>query len=116
MTNDTLFEARGLRKAIGHREILKGLDLDIGTGHVVGLLGKNGAGKSTLIDLMLGFALPTSGTSRLFGENSGKLSDEAKGRIGFVPQQDELMPLMTGAQHLALTASFHRHWDSTLIA
>lgn len=116
MTNDLVFEARDLRKTLAGRAILKGLDLAIAPGQVVGLLGKNGAGKSTLIDLMLGFALPTAGTSRLFGEDSALLSDDAKGRIGFVPQLDELMPLMTGAQHLALTASFHRHWDAALIA
>jgi len=116
MTNDVLFAARDLAKTVGRREILKRLTLDVATGQVVGLLGKNGAGKSTLIDLMLGFSLPTSGTCRLFGEDSGRLSDAAKGRVGFVPQLDELMPLMTGAQHLALTASFHRQWDAGMIS
>jgi ABC-2 type transport system ATP-binding protein len=116
MTNESMFQARGLRKTMGGRAILKGLELDIAPGQVVGLLGKNGAGKSTLIDLMLGFAVPTEGTSRLFGEESARLSDAVKGRIGFVAQLDELMPLMTGAQHLALTASFHRAWDAALIA
>ena len=78
--------------------------------------GKNGAGKSTLMDLVLGFAMPTEGTCRVFGEDSGRLSAASKARIGFVPQTDELMPLMTGAQHLALIASFHERWDRELIA
>jgi ABC-2 type transport system ATP-binding protein len=83
---------------------------------VVGLLGKNGAGKSTLMDVALGFALPTEGSCKVFGEESGRLSAAGKARIGFVAQTDELMTLMNGAQHLALTASFHEHWDSDLIA
>jgi ABC-2 type transport system ATP-binding protein len=51
----------------------------------------------------------------VFDERSAALSATSKARIGFVPQQDELMSLMTGAQHLALAASFHDHWDHVLI-
>ena len=43
------------------------------------------------------------------------MSAACKARVGFVPQQDELIPLMTGEQHLALTASFHKQWDRALI-
>ncbi len=114
--SEPILQARGLVKAIGGRQILKGLDFDLAAGQVVGLLGKNGAGKSTLMDLALGFALPTQGHCRVFGEDSARLSAASKARIGFVPQTDELMTLMTGAQHLALTASFHQHWDRELIA
>lgn len=114
--SEPILEARGLVKLIGGRAILKGLDFDLAPGQVVGLLGKNGAGKSTLMDLALGFALPTEGSCRVFGEDSGRLSAASKARIGFVPQTDELMTLMTGAQHLALTASFHERWDGDLIA
>jgi ABC-2 type transport system ATP-binding protein len=116
MTNEAVLEAHGLTKSIGGRAILKGLDFDVAPGQVVGLLGKNGAGKSTLIDTLLGFALPSGGSARVFGEESGRLSPAAKGRIGFVAQQDELITLMNGAQLLALTASFHARWDRDLIA
>jgi ABC-2 type transport system ATP-binding protein len=113
---EPILDARGLVKVIGGRTILKGLDFDLVPGQVVGLLGKNGAGKSTLMDVALGFALPTQGSCKVFGEDSGRLSAASKARIGFVPQSDELMTLMTGAQHLALTASFHEHWDGDLVA
>ena len=113
--SNTVLEVQGLVKTIGGREILKGLDFDLAPGVVVGLLGKNGAGKSTLIDTLLGFALPTNGTCRVFGEESGRLSAATKGRIGFVPQQDELITMMNGKQLLALTASFHLRWDRELI-
>lgn len=117
MTHDApVLEARGLTKAMGGRTLLEDLDFTVGPGQVVGLLGKNGAGKSTLIDLLLGFALPTRGSARVFGEDSARLSAAAKARIGFVPQQDELPGLMNGEQLLALTASFHARWDRALVA
>jgi ABC-2 type transport system ATP-binding protein len=114
--SEPILQARALGKTIAGREILRGLDFELAPGQVVGLLGKNGAGKSTLIDTLLGFALPTTGSSRVFGEESGRMSAATKARIGFVPQQDELITMMTGTQLLALTASFHQHWDQALIA
>jgi ABC-2 type transport system ATP-binding protein len=116
MTSETVLQTRDLTKVLGGRRILNGVSLQVQPGVVVGLLGKNGAGKSTLLDILLGFALPTSGESLVFDERSANLSAASKARIGFVPQQDELMSLMTGAQHLALAASFHDHWDHALIA
>jgi ABC-2 type transport system ATP-binding protein len=116
MTSEAVLETRDLVKELGGRQILKKVSLAARRGEVVGLLGKNGAGKSTLLDVLLGFALPTAGESLVFGERSASLSAASKARIGFVAQQDELMPLMTGAQHLALAASFHDHWDHALVA
>jgi ABC-2 type transport system ATP-binding protein len=116
MASDTVIEARGLAKDIGGRAILRDIDFEVEPGQVIGLLGKNGAGKSTLLDTLLGFALPSSGAARVFGEESARLSAAAKARIGFVPQQDELIGVMTGAQLLQLVASFHARWDRELIA
>lgn len=110
-----ILETSALTKDAGAQQILKGLDLDLYRGQVVGLLGKNGAGKSTLMDVLLGFALPTGGHSRVFGRDSARLDAATKARIGFVPQSDELMGLMTGHQHLALAASFYDSWDRELI-
>lgn len=115
MNDEYAVETRDLAKVAGGRQILMGVTLRAAPGTVVGLLGKNGAGKSTLLDVLLGFALPTSGEARVFGEASGRLSAACKARIGFVAQQDELMTLMTGEQHLALAASFHNSWDHALI-
>jgi ABC-2 type transport system ATP-binding protein len=116
MTSEIVLQTRDLVKQLGGKRILKGVNLQARPGEVVGLLGKNGAGKSTLLDILLGFALPSSGESLVFDERSANLTAASKARIGFVPQQDELMSLMTGAQHLALAASFHDHWDHELIA
>jgi ABC-2 type transport system ATP-binding protein len=115
MSDEYVVETRSLEKDAGGRQILKDVSLRATPGTVVGLLGKNGAGKSTLLDVLLGFSLPTAGEARVFGEASSRLSAACKARIGFVAQQDELMALMTGEQHLALAASFHERWDHALI-
>jgi ABC-2 type transport system ATP-binding protein len=115
MATGTILEARGLTKQIGGCRILKGLDLEVSRGQVVGLLGRNGAGKSTLMDVLLGFSLPSGGGCTVFGDESARMRAATKARIGFVPQSDELLGLMTGSQHLALTASFYDTWDKELI-
>ncbi len=107
--------ARELSKKIDGRAVLCDVTLEVPAGEVIGIVGKNGAGKSTLFDLLLGFAVPTAGVSFVFDELSKALTASAKARIGFVPQQDELVGVLTGAQHLALIASMHDHWDQALI-
>ena len=59
---------RDLRKRYGANEALKGVDLTVGEGELVGLLGPNGAGKSTLVKIACGLVRPTSGTVQLGGE------------------------------------------------
>jgi ABC-2 type transport system ATP-binding protein len=107
---------RELSKVLGGKAILSNISVDIEPGSIVGLLGKNGAGKTSLIDVLLGFSPPSSGSSRVFGESSFNLPAASKRRIGFVPQQDELLDSLTGAQQLALNAALHPAWDGALIA
>jgi ABC-2 type transport system ATP-binding protein len=112
---DSVIRTESLAKSIGGRMVLRDFTAEVPPGQVIGLVGKNGAGKSTLFDLLLGFALPTSGRSSLFGADSAALTAAAKARIGFVPQNDELVAPMTGAQQLGLVASLHRGWDQALV-
>jgi ABC-2 type transport system ATP-binding protein len=104
-----------LAKVIGGKAILSDISIDVAPGSIVGLLGKNGAGKTSLIDVLLGFSPPSSGSSCVFGEMSFHLPAAIQRRIGFVPQQDELLDSLTGAQQLALNAALIaklvREWE-----
>ncbi len=111
---EAVVSAEKLSKSFGHKEVLRGITATAEPGDVIGVLGKNGAGKTTLLEVLLGFGPPTSGSAKVFGEDSMHLSERAKARIGFVPQQDELIEILTGAQHVKVTSSFYRVWDHAL--
>ncbi len=61
----------GLAKTYGAVEALKGVDLDVREGELVGLLGPNGAGKSTLVKIACGLVRPTAGQALVCGERAG---------------------------------------------
>jgi ABC-2 type transport system ATP-binding protein len=113
--NSSTVEASNLGKAFGEKQVLQGVSFGVSPGDVVGVLGKNGAGKTTLLELMLGFTPPTSGAVRVFGHDSHSLPGSIKARVGFVPQQDELLEQLTVGDQLRVIASFYPHWDDALI-
>jgi ABC-2 type transport system ATP-binding protein len=114
--NEPAVQATKLRKSFGPRDVLRELSFEIRPGEVIGVLGKNGAGKTTLLELMLGYATPSSGSVRLFGQESQSLSGDIKRRVGFVPQQDELLNHLTAAEQLRVIAAFYPRWDHELIS
>jgi ABC-2 type transport system ATP-binding protein len=107
--------ARGLGKSFGDKVVLEDVSCEVEPGDVVGVLGKNGAGKTTLLELMLGFTPPSAGAIRVFGHESYSLPGGIKARVGFVPQQDELLEQLTVADQLRVISSFYPRWDSALI-
>jgi ABC-2 type transport system ATP-binding protein len=112
---DPIVAASHVGKAFNGHNVLADVSANVAPGSVVGVLGKNGAGKTTLLEIALGFSPASSGSVQVWGHESFELPAPVKGRIGYVPQQDELVPLLTGRQQIALTASLHPHWDHELI-
>jgi ABC-2 type transport system ATP-binding protein len=113
--SNSLAVAHNLSKTFGTRRVLNDLSFSIEPGDVIGVLGKNGAGKTTLLELMLGFSPPSSGSVRLFGDDSIHLPGKSKARIGFVPQGDELLEQLKARDQLKVIASFYSNWDAKLI-
>jgi ABC-2 type transport system ATP-binding protein len=113
--NESVISAQALSKRIKDKTILREISVVANPGDIVGVLGKNGAGKTTLFEVLLGFSPPSQGDCRIFGHTSTQLSEQLKARIGFVPQQDELVNLLSGEQQLQLVASFYKHWDHGMV-
>jgi putative ABC transport system ATP-binding protein len=101
----------GVNLSLGHGaarvHILKDIDLHIGRGEAIGLVGPSGSGKSTLLMLMAGLERADSGTVAVAGENLSTLDEDALARfrgrnIGIVFQSFHLIPTMTALENVAV--------------
>ena len=98
-------DARGIRKSYGSHDVLRGVDLRVEPGQVLGLLGRNGAGKSTLITILCGLRRADSGTATICGHSPA--SAEAARSIGYAPQELGIYPDLSVAQNLAAFGELH---------
>lgn len=106
-----IIEMDALVRKFDQHNVLNGLTAQVQRGDVIALLGKNGAGKSTLLHSILGFGVPDGGEVRLWQTPSTAMTQQHKQKIGFVPQQDELLEQLTAAEHLKLFRQFRPEWD-----
>ncbi len=98
-----------ITKAYDGRPAVVEVDLALGAGERVALVGHNGAGKSTLIKLMLGLIRPTAGSVRVLGHDPADPSAiRARAQLGYLPETAALQPTMTGAELLAFYARLKR--------
>jgi len=97
-----LAESRSATMRFGNFTAADDVDLTVGSGEVVGLLGANGAGKTTLIRMLLGLLTPTYGTVSIFG---GAPSRATRRRVGYVPQTLGLYDDLTVQENWAFTAA-----------
>lgn len=100
-----------LKSRAGAVEILRGVDLSIGAGETVGVVGPSGSGKSTLLMIMTGLDKATSGVVRVAGHDFMALGEDALARvrgenIGIVFQSFHLVPTMTALENAALPLEF----------
>lgn len=102
---------RGLGKEVrgpsGVLTILRDLDLEVGTGEAVAILGASGSGKSTLLGLMAGLDTATRGEVWLCGQSVNALDEDARaalrgGQVGFVFQNFQLLPTLTARENVLL--------------
>jgi lipopolysaccharide export system ATP-binding protein len=94
--------ARGLTKRYGDREVVRGLDLEVLPGEVVGLLGPNGAGKTTSFNMIVGGVRPTRGRVFLGDQDLTDLPMYRRARLGitYLPQEPSIFRRLTVAQNV----------------
>ncbi|MFZ0026514.1 MAG: ABC transporter ATP-binding protein [Pseudolabrys sp.] len=101
----------GVNLSLGHGaarvHILKDIELHIGTGEAIGLVGPSGSGKSTLLMVMAGLERADTGTVAVAGKNLSNLDEDALARfrgrhIGIVFQSFHLIPTMTALENVAV--------------
>ena len=103
---EPLLELRGLRVFYGAIEALKGIDLRVGAGETVALLGANGAGKSTTLKTVSGMLKPREGEVRLHGERiDGIASHElVQFALGHVPEGRRVFARLSVVENLNIGA------------
>jgi branched-chain amino acid transport system ATP-binding protein len=105
-----MLEVEGLNAGYGHVEVLWDVDLSVGEGEVVALVGSNGAGKSTLLRALSGMIRPTGGDARLDGRSLVGLRPEQVVDLGIahVPEGRRLFPGLTVRENLLVGAYSRR--------
>jgi lipooligosaccharide transport system ATP-binding protein len=101
-------ELRDVVKTFGPITAVDGLDLEVPEGICLGLLGPNGAGKSTTMRLLTGQAIADSGRLRVLGHELPGEAKTARGKMGVVPQLDNLDVDVTVEDNLAIFARLYR--------
>jgi lipoprotein-releasing system ATP-binding protein len=116
--SDPVLQLRGIRRdyASGARmlEVLKGADLDVYPGELVGLIGPSGSGKSSLLHAAGLLERPTAGQVFLRGQDCSRLNDKARSRVrlatlGFVYQFHHLLAELSAEDNIALPLMISGH-------
>ena len=114
--NKEIISVEGLSKAFDGQNVLHNISANVKSGEIIALLGLNGSGKTTLLETILGFCLPEQGLIKIFGSETTVMTDEnIKRRIGFVPQQEELLLSMKVEHYLYMIGTFYPNWDNALV-
>ena len=106
--NELLIECRGLSKAYGRKIALDGVNLEVGRGRIVGLLGPNGSGKTTLIKLLCGLLQPTAGGLEINGQ---KIGPETKAQVSYLPDRMYFASWMRAVDLFDLFRDFYKDFD-----
>lgn len=111
MMNDSVLRVSGLKKSFrkGKEElqVLKGIDMEIGAGEVIGYLGSNGAGKSTTVKIMCGLLEDYSGEINVLGYDLRKNDIEIKKRIGYIPENAIMYEHLTPMEYLEFIGTLY---------
>ncbi|EQD53187.1 ABC-type multidrug transport system, ATPase component [mine drainage metagenome] len=104
---ELLIEARNLSRYYGTRAAIQDVSLTLGRGEILGFLGLNGAGKSTTLRILSGALAPSTGRIAIAGIDLLNAPEEAKRKLGFLPEHPPLYPELTVDEYLRFCARIH---------
>ena len=97
----------GLTKKYGSFTAVDALDLHVPAGQLFGFLGPNGAGKTTTLRMIAGILRPTAGRIRIGGIDIVQQPNEAKSRMGYIPDRPFIYEKLTGMEFLRFVAGLY---------
>lgn len=100
-----MLEARGLTKFYGASLAVRDVSFSLGPGQVLGYLGPNGSGKSTTVKMLIGLLQPSSGQVLCDGQDIHRDLAAYRKRLGYVPEEANLYPYLTGQEYLDMVAA-----------
>lgn len=103
-----MIEVASLVKYYGDRRVLHGISFSVARGRVCGFLGPNGSGKSTTMDILAGILGPSDGSASVCGVNVLTNSQEAKSKIGYLPDSPPLYEEMRVRDFVDYVARLHK--------
>ena len=109
---NNIVEIKQLEKKYGNKEVLKGLNLTIASGQIVGLLGPNGCGKTTLIKTIVGLIKDYKGSVLIDGNTPNTYT---KSIVSYLPEKTYLSNWMTVKDAFCLFDDFYTNFNNYLI-
>lgn len=107
ISENPIIKIRELSVNYGANIVLKGINLDVHKGEIIGYIGPNGAGKSTTVKVMLGLLEEYSGTVEIAGKDIADRNLEYKRKIGYVPEIAELYENLTAREYLSFIGELY---------
>lgn len=96
-----------LNKSFGETRAVRGINLTLRRGEILGLLGPNGSGKSTTMKMTLGILKPDSGEVYVNGERESTAPAAFKRQLGYVPETPQLYEFLTGVEYIDFVAEMY---------
>ena len=102
-----MIQIEALTKKYGSFTAVDAIDLEVPAGELFGFLGPNGAGKTTTLRMIAGILRPTSGRVRIGGLDVTTQPNEAKSKLGFIPDRPFIYEKLTGTEFLRFVAGLY---------
>ncbi|KOA18544.1 ABC-type transporter ATP-binding protein EcsA [Clostridium homopropionicum DSM 5847] len=104
---EPIITIRDLKMNFGKKEVLKGINLEVHEGQIIGYIGPNGAGKSTTVKIILGLIEGYTGEIKILGQDISNNNIEYKKKIGYVPEIAEIYDTLTAREYLTFIGELY---------